>query len=144
VFITLLAVTFLIALAVTFIVAKVFRRPIETILERIFGDQIGSAWQRYVTFAIYVVGISGGVRIWELEKYISPHGLGEQQLILNRERWVLEVYRTVIETLQSTAWLLLAFFVITLIAYGIVRLVSKASGTSAPPSAPAPPSGSET
>jgi hypothetical protein len=135
VFITLLAVTFLIALIVTFIVARVFQGSIGAILERIFGDKISTAWQRYVTFAIYVVGISGGVRIWDLEKYISPHGPGEPQLVLNRDRWVLEVYRTIIETLQSTAWLLLVFFLITLIAYSIVRLVAKA----APPQSSAPP-----
>jgi ABC-type transport system involved in multi-copper enzyme maturation permease subunit len=134
-FITLLAVTFLIALIVTFIVARVFQGSIGAILERIFGDKISTAWQRYVTFAIYVVGISGGVRIWDLEKYISPHGPGEPQLVLNRDRWVLEVYRTIIETLQSTAWLLLVFFLITLIAYSIVRLVAKA----APPQSSVPP-----
>ncbi len=91
-FIALLAVTFLIASIVTFIVARVFNHPISSILERIFGDKISAAWQRYVTFAIYVVGISGGVRIWDLEKYISPHGPGEPQLGLDRDRWVLEVY----------------------------------------------------
>jgi len=133
-FITLLAVTFLIASVVTFIVARVFHRPISAILERIFGDKISTAWQRYVTFAIYVVGISGGVRIWDLEKYISPHGPNEPQIVLDRDRWVLEVYRTIIETLQSTAWLLLAFFVITLVAYMIVRIVEKVTSSSPTPS----------
>jgi hypothetical protein len=137
-FITLLAVTFFIALIVTFIVARVFQHSIAAILERIFGDQISAAWQRYIMFAIYVVGISGGVRIWELEKYISPRGFGEPQLILNRDRWVLEVYRTIIETLQSTAWLLLVFFLVALIAYGIVRLVSKASTSRSQPTASGP------
>ena len=131
-FITLLAVTFLIALMVTFIVARLFQYSIGAILERIFGDKISAAWQRYVTFAIYVVGISGGVRIWDLEKYISSHGQGEPQVVLNRDRWVLEVYRTIIETLQSTAWLLLVFFLITLIAYMIMRIVEKATQPSAP------------
>ena len=143
-FITLLAITFLIASIVTFIVARVFNRPISAILERIFGDKISTAWQRYVTFAIYVVGISGGVRIWDLEKYISPHGLNEPQLVLDRDRWVLEVYRTIIETLQSTAWLLLAFFVITLVAYMIVRIVEKVASSSAAPALHAQKSTSET
>src|SRR6266849_2525332 len=138
-FIALLAVTFLIASIVTFIVARVFNHPISSILERIFGDKISAAWQRYVTFAIYVVGISGGVRIWDLEKYISPHGPGEPQLGLDRDRWVLEVYRTIIETLQSTAWLLLAFFLITLVAYMVVRIVAKATGQSEQSSSAAQP-----
>jgi len=35
-------------------------------LQRIFVADIAAAWNRYMSFAIYVVGISGGVRIWEL------------------------------------------------------------------------------
>jgi hypothetical protein len=124
-FITLLAVTFGIAVLVTFIVAKVFRHSITGILQRIFIQEISAAWHRYMTFAIYVVGISGGVRIFELEKYITPHAKDQPELVLNRDRWVLEVYRTIIETLQSTAWLLLAFFVISIVAYGIVRAAKK-------------------
>lgn len=125
-FITLLAVTFLIAIVVTTIVARVFQRSITGMLRRIFIDDIAAACQRYMAYAIYVVGISGGVRIWELEKYISPHGKDLPSLVLNRDRWVLEVYRTVIETLQSTAWLLLAFFIVTIVAYGVTRLANRA------------------
>jgi hypothetical protein len=134
-FVTLLAVTFLISLVVTFVVARLFQGPIGAIFEMIFGDKICSAWQRYVTFAIYVVGISGGVRIWDLEKYISPHETGQPELLLTRDRWVLEVYRTIIETLQSTAWLLLAFFLISLVAYMIIRIVEKATAHAGPSSA---------
>ena len=74
-FVTLLAVTFLIAAAVTTIVGRVFQRSIIGILQRIFVADIAAAWHRYMSFAIYVVGISGGVRIWELEKYITPHAI---------------------------------------------------------------------
>lgn len=35
---------------------------------------------------------------------------------------MLEVYRTIIETLQGIAWMLLVFFVVALVAYVIVRL----------------------
>ena len=41
--------------------------------------------------------------------------------VLNADRWVLEVYRTIISTLQSTACMLLAFFIFGLIAYVVVR-----------------------
>ena len=40
---------------------------------------------------------------------------------VTRDRWILEVYRTVIGTLQGLAWMLLVFFVFALIAYVIVR-----------------------
>jgi hypothetical protein len=46
---------------------------------------------------------------------------------LNTDRWTLEVYRTVIETLQSIAWMLLVFFVAALIAYVVVRVLNCAA-----------------
>ncbi|HEY0861224.1 MAG TPA: hypothetical protein VGE19_10010 [Pseudoxanthomonas sp.] len=45
-----------------------------------------------------------------------------QIIALTSERWVLEVYRTVIQTLQGIAWMLLAFFAVALLAYVVVRL----------------------
>jgi len=42
-------------------------------------------------------------------------------LVLTGERWMLEIYRTLLETLQSIAWMLLIFFVFALIAYVVVR-----------------------
>ena len=130
-FITLLIVTFVIAFVVSSIVVLVFGRPINNILTRIIADKISTAWSRYLKFAIYITGISSGVRIWDLEKYITkPRYEGSEIVQLNAERWVLEVYRTVIGTLQGVAWMLLVFFVFALIAYVIVRAFElKKSGT---------------
>ena len=114
-FVTLLVVTFLISFAVSTIVARFFREPLDKILSRIIADDISKAWSKYLIFAIYVTGISSGVRVWALEKYIS------ESTTLTGQRWIFEVYRTVIETLQGIAWMLLVFFVFALIAYVIVR-----------------------
>jgi len=121
VFITLLAVTFVISLATSLLVVSLFRRPIRTILDRVVSAKLTGVWHRYLNFAVVVVGVSGGVRIWELEKYITARAEDTAPIVLNSDRWVLEVYRTLIGTLQSTAWLLLVFFVFTLIAYVIIR-----------------------
>ena len=125
-FLSLLLVTFLIAFAASFLVARVFRRSIDSILNRIIAYEISTAWRKYISFAIYVVGISGGVRIWDLEKYITPRptpqGTEAQAVVLNADRWILEIYRTVISTLQSIAWILLVFFAFALIAYVVVRI----------------------
>ena len=120
-FILLLVVDFLLAFLVCFIVTSIFRMPINKIIQRLVSDDIYSIWTRYLMFAIYVVGISGGVRVWDLEKYISPQSQGGTILVLNSDRWVLEIYKTVIGTLQSVAWLLLLFFIFALIAYVIVK-----------------------
>ena len=118
---SLLLVTFLIAVLVSFGVSALFRKPLRTILNRILSPELAGAWNRYIVFAIYVVGVSGGVRIWEIEKYITPRSADEAPIVLNSDRWLLESYRTVIATLQSTAWMLLVVFAVTLIAVVIVR-----------------------
>jgi hypothetical protein len=120
-FITLLIANFLISLLTCYVVVRIFQTPISSILQRLVAEDIYAAWSKYLTFAIYVVGISGGVRVWDLEKYITPKGEGGEVLQLTSERWVLEVYRTVIGTLQSAAWMLLLFFLFALIAYVIVK-----------------------
>jgi len=120
-FISLLLVTFVIALAASFLVVRLFQNPIAAILNRLVAEDIGYAWQRYITFAIYVVGVSGGVRIWELEKYITARTKDSVPIVLNGDRWTLEVYRAAIETLQSIAWMLLVFFIFALVAYVIMR-----------------------
>lgn len=137
-FITLLVVTFVIAALVSYIVARGFRGSIDAILERVVGSPLAAAWRRYVTFAIYVVGISGGVRIYALEQYILPRGKDQAIPALTTERWLLEVYRTIIGTLQSIAWMLLVFFVVALIAYVIVRIFEMRHGSAAPAAAPVP------
>ena len=120
-FFTLLIVTFMLALLVSFVVVRLFDKPLGEIFQRIIKDPISHAWQKYIVFATYVVGISGGVRIYELERYITAHFEKTEALTLTTERWVIEIYRTLIETLQSIAWLYLVVFVFALIAYVIVR-----------------------
>ena len=129
-FLILLIVTFIISISVCFVIVTIFNKSLKSILNRLIEESISSAWLRYLKFASYVVGISAGVRIWELEKYITPTDLEKSQVIfLNSDRWILEVYRTIIGTLQGIAWLLLVFFIFALIAYVIVRLVELKKST---------------
>jgi len=119
-FTTLLIVTFVIALVISALVALLFSRPIGKILSRLVSEELAPTWQRYIIFAIYVVGISGGTRLWEIEKYITPDKEGKL-LQLTHDRWIIEVYKSVIGSLQSIAWMLLVFFLFALIAYVTVR-----------------------
>ena len=120
-FLLLLVVTFLIALAVSAGVVSFFQKSIGRILDRIVADELSGAWLRYIKFAAYVVGISGGVQIYQLQRYIQQPSEQVPIRTLSTEAWILEVYRTVIETLQSLAWLLLVVFVVALVAFVIVR-----------------------
>ena len=130
-FFSLLAVTLITAVLVSVITARAFSQPIKRILHRLIADDIASAWVRYMTFAIYVVGISGGVRIHSLERYIIPQAMPRMpeteihiptKLELTSERWTLEIYRTIVESLQSIAWMLLIFFVVSLGMYVVARV----------------------
>ncbi len=120
-FYTLLFVTFLVSLGVSVFTVQLFDKPLARILDRIVADDLGSAWCRYIKFAAYVVGISGGVRLYELEQYITARHKDMKILALTGETWTLEVYRTIIGTLQSIAWMLLIVFVIALVAFVVVR-----------------------
>lgn len=62
-----------------------------------------------------------GVRIYDLERYITARHKDVEILQLTLERWTIEIYRTIIETLQSIAWMYLIVFIFALIAYVIVR-----------------------
>ncbi len=124
-FYALLLVTFGIASGVSWITARLFTKPADAILRRIIQDEIYASWLTYLKFALYVVGISSGVKLFQLERYITAPSWQNDAKIpeLTTERWILEVYRAVIETLQGLAWVLLVFFVIALLAFVVVRIV---------------------
>ncbi len=120
-FLILLSVTFFLSVVLSLFIIKIFSNPIKKILNRIISDSISQVWSKYLYFAILVTGISSGVRIWDLEKYITVNHKDIQVVKLNFDRWVLEIYRTIIGSLQGIAWMLLVFFIFALIAFVIVR-----------------------
>ena len=121
-FLGLLFVTIVVAFVVSAATAWAFTKPLDSILKRIIADAISSAWLRYLQFAILVVGISSGVRVHDLERFLGPGTGSAQTSGLSLDRWVWEIYQTTIESLQGIAWMLLVFFVFALIAYVIVRI----------------------
>ena len=120
-FILLLTVSLLVAVIVTTIVVLFFRKHVDKILGRIIQDEISIAWGKFITFALYVIGISSGVNVWRLEKIVAPEGEGIIKPVLNAEYWGLTIYRTIIDTLGGMAWALFLFFVVALIAFVIVK-----------------------
>ncbi|MBO9471633.1 hypothetical protein J7355_16205 [Endozoicomonas sp. G2_2] len=135
-FIALLIVTFGLALATSAVVARLFNGSITGIMDLITPGKMASSWRRYLYFAICVVGVSGGVRIDQIERYITPQLRETQALALTGDRWILEVYRTLIGTLSSIAWLLLVFFVVALVVYVIKRGLELRAGHRDAESAP--------
>jgi len=131
-FLTLLLGTLAVAILTAWGVARAFESSVARILDRLVGADLASAWTRYLRFAILVVGISGGVRIYQLERYIQPQEGPEfrgDALVLDANRWALELYGTLIGTLVSVAWLLLLFFLVSLVAFVISKGLELRRGT---------------
>lgn len=135
-FFSLLFATLLTSLATSTIVALLFRKSIGGILTRVLRDDISMAWQRYIMFAVIVVGLSSGVNLYKLEQYtegsqgrwVDKPGVEKQHdeqewkpPVLNNETWTLEIYRSIVGTIQGIAWALLVFFLVSLVAFVIVR-----------------------
>lgn len=124
-FLVMLLVTLVVALLTSALTARFFDRAVDSILTRIVGDELADAWHRYLQFTIIVVGVSGGVQLWELQKYIANKGDAGTPPPMTFMSWVLEIYRTVIDSLQSIAWMLLLFFLCGMIALVILRGVEQ-------------------
>ncbi|HSG69299.1 MAG TPA: hypothetical protein VLA12_02735, partial [Planctomycetaceae bacterium] len=120
-FLVLLIVTLLIAVVTAFLVIFFFRKPIDKIFHRILGDEIATAWRKFLTFALFVVGVSSGVNLYKLEQFVTPETENWTRPVLTPEWWGLEIYRTIIGTLAGMAWALLIFFIIALLAFVIVK-----------------------
>ena len=116
-FVLLLVVTFTIATASSYVIARMFDRPLAGIIQRLIPDELAVAWQRYILFGLYLVGVNGGVRIWQFEKYVLPFNGARDVLVLTPDRWALEVYRTLMGTLRSVAVVLFVLFLVALISY---------------------------
>ena len=124
-FLLLLIVTLAVAVAVSLTVVYSFKKPIDSIFARIIGEDISSAWRKFLTFALFVVGVSSGVDIRKLERFIAPENPDIAKPVLNAQFWGLEIYRTIISSLGGLAWALLLFFIATLIAFVIVKRKEK-------------------
>lgn len=136
-FITLLAVTLGVSLLTSGLVVFFFRKSIRQILDRIIGEGVAAAWQKFLTFCLFVVGVSAGAQVWKLEQYLQPQPIGPEGktrvLTLDGPAIALEVYRTIIQVLQGMAWALLVFFVVALIAFVLVKFGERRGGGAVPP-----------
>src|SRR5690606_3760608 len=99
-----------VALAASLAAAVLFDRATGAVFVRAFGEEVGRGWRWLVRFAVLVVGVSSGVRLYELERY-AEEGRAPR---LNGAEWLLEVYRAAVGALESVVWALLLFFLVIL------------------------------
>ncbi len=142
-FIALFGASFVLALALSATIAWISREAIDTILRRFVVDPVvRSGFEKYIRFAIVVVGISSGTRVKALQEYISAADWNKptMQAALTQEFWTLELYRTVMGTLEGVAGLLLLCIFLALIAPAVLRMLkiepAKANGEPQKPREP--------
>ena len=85
-----------------------------------FKEQIFS-WEKFIIFALFVVGISSTVNPHRLEKYVLKRHTDQIITELSPDAWFLEIYQTILTVLSSLSVALMSFFIIALIAFTIVR-----------------------
>ena len=116
-FLTLLTATIIISLAVSWLVVRILSQPIGLILHRITSDETSRAWLKYITFAIYVAGVSNGAGVSEKD------ALGMEYGRYRVEQLSLEIYGTIIGAFRGIFWFLAYFFIVAAAAFVIVRAV---------------------
>lgn len=125
-FVALFATSFILALALSITVAWLSREAIDSILRRFVADRaVRAGFEKYIRFAIVVVGISGGTRVRVLQEYLAASDLNKAAMAaqLNQEFWALEIYRTLVGTVEAIAALLLLCIFLALIAPVVVRML---------------------
>ncbi|NUN09262.1 MAG: hypothetical protein HUU54_08815 [Ignavibacteriaceae bacterium] len=127
-FLWLLLSGFLVSVTCALIVIFIFRSSLSKTLVRVVGEELAGSWKKFIQFALFVVGISGGVKPWNMERYLSQAGQDTKPLILTQERWVLELYMVVIDTIVAMSWMLFVYFLFSLITIGIIRIFEMKSG----------------
>lgn len=125
-FIALFGASFLLALALSATIAWLSREAMDTVLRRFVGDPVvRSGFEKYIRFAIVVVGLSSGTRAKALQEYIAAADWNKPalQAALTQEFWTLELYRTVMGTLEGVAGLLLLCIFLALIAPAVLPML---------------------
>jgi hypothetical protein len=126
-FAALFVVSFALALALSVSLAWISREAISSILRRFVADHVVRAgFEKYIRFAIVAIGISTGTRVRALQEYIAAPDWNKAALTaaLTQEVWVMEVYRTIVGTIEGIAWLLLLCIFAALIAPVLLRMAN--------------------
>jgi hypothetical protein len=122
-FVVLFLSTFLLALAIAVTVAWATKEPIEAILRHFFAVHLSAAFAKYFQLAIVLVGVTAGTRVRALQDYISAPEYNKQALLaqLTQEFWVMELYRTVVGTIEGILWLVFLFALLVFLVVVIIR-----------------------
>jgi hypothetical protein len=122
-FVSFFLATFGAAVVLSCLVAWLFRTPAKNVLQKLLHEEAAAAWTGYVFFTLLVAGVAAGTRVRILEEYLAAPSFnrGPMQAELTQEFWVLEMYRTVIGTVEGIAWTLLGLSLVAGVVYFVAN-----------------------
>jgi len=111
------------AVAISSLLAWLFKIPVESLLRYLAERDVAEAWTKYVFFLLFVVGVASGTRIRLLEEYLAAPVWNQNAIQgqMTQEFWVLEMYRTLIGSVEGIAWMLVLLTLIGVGAYFVMR-----------------------
>ncbi|CAH6939343.1 conserved membrane hypothetical protein [Vibrio chagasii] len=93
--------------------------------EDIFGQKVIESWQKIISAVIVITSLSGGLSLYQLERYIFPTEITNQPLReLNRDSITFESVRALLDSANAVIHVLL----VLLITSVIVLLILKVKG----------------
>ncbi|MDE0301124.1 MAG: hypothetical protein OXN17_21045 [Candidatus Poribacteria bacterium] len=119
----LLIVPPIVAAIISFCVVKVFEKPIAAILSRIIKDEVSRFFIKYVKLATYLVGISRGIRIFQLYEDMRKLNADNQDFDWIDILWMSGIYGTIIGTLQAIVHIYLWLFLLLSLLYIMVKVL---------------------
>ena len=112
-FITLLLANLAASFLVCLVTVLIFYFPVARAFKSRFTEATASLWMKFILFAIFVIGMSVGTRIWDIERYADS----QTGVVISQDLLALEVYKTVIATMQVSAVLLFVLLAMVGLAY---------------------------
>ncbi|HJZ65135.1 MAG TPA: hypothetical protein VKD70_12505 [Candidatus Acidoferrum sp.] len=111
------------AVGISWLLAWLFKIPVENLLRYLVERDVAEAWTKYVFFLLLVVGVASGTRIRLLEEYLAAPSWNQTaiQSQMTQAFWVLEMYRTVLGSVEGIAWMLVLLALVGFGAYFVVR-----------------------
>lgn len=119
------------SLVISWYVVRALGQSIEKILNRITSDETSRAWSKCVKCAIFVAGVSGGIRVTEkdvqefgmrmMERSFAEFDSRLYMYMLSGLAW--KICEAVIGALRGIFWFLAWFFIAAAIAFVIVRVI---------------------
>jgi hypothetical protein len=125
-FVLLFLASFVLALALSLVIASISRDAIDSILRRFVADDaVRAGFEKYIRFGIVVAGIVGGTRVRALQEYIAASSWNKTALeaALTQEVWVMEMYRTIVGTLEGLVLLLLICILLAFVVPAVIRML---------------------